>query len=101
YNRQNTKLEATNPSTKRYLDKDIYTYIAALPAEQMDVDAAKALNDSLKYEMVEVAPGDTVFGEDFSLVVSGLSIYPEAEEYIFEPGDLGIQVSGEITNLRD
>ncbi len=100
FNRQNTKLEATNPSTKRYLDKDIFTYVAALPAEQMDAETAKALNDTMKYTRFALIMGDTLRDEDFRIVATSVSIDPVHQEYIHEPGDLAVQTTLIVKDLE-
>ncbi len=100
FNRQNTKLEATNPATKHFLDKDIYTYVAALPVEQMDVNAAKALNDSLNYVPYTLVRGDTLHEGDFSIALLKTSITPEHDDYQFTPGDLALQATLAVTDLK-
>lgn len=91
YNRQNTKIESTNPSTKRYLTKDIFTYVAALPVEQMDAEAAKTFNDSLKYTSYSIAHKDTLHEKDYSLTLSEVTMYPKHPDYAHQPADLAIQ----------
>ncbi|HLF62823.1 MAG TPA: cytochrome c biogenesis protein CcsA, partial [Saprospiraceae bacterium] len=100
FNRQNTKLEATNPSTKHYLDKDIFTYVAALPAEQMDAETAKALNDTMQYTRYPLLPGDTLHDAGFEITLAGMSIEPHHDEYTHEPGDLGVQAHLVVKDLE-
>jgi len=100
YNRQNTKLEATNPSTKRYLDKDIFTYIAALPVEQMDVEAARSMQDSLQYSPLTLTIGDTVENEEYAISASSVSTEPVHPEYNLEPGDLAVQAAVTVKDLE-
>jgi cytochrome c-type biogenesis protein CcmF len=96
FNRNNTKLEASNPSTRRMLHKDIFTYIAALPAEQMDVEAAQAIHDSLEYNAFIVYPGDTIRQEGYQMTVGETTTVPQHPDYGAEPGDLGLQAAVEI-----
>lgn len=61
YNNEVSEVVAYNPSTKRYLDKDIFTHIATLPRKQADFKYAKEQEDSLQYDRYELG------GEPFVL----------------------------------
>jgi cytochrome c-type biogenesis protein CcmF len=56
YDNDFTKVAAVNPSTKHYLHKDIFTTIASLPPEMMDIEKMKEKEDTLRYQSIEVAP---------------------------------------------
>ncbi|MEO1262265.1 MAG: cytochrome c biogenesis protein CcsA [Bacteroidota bacterium] len=49
YDNQVVEVAAFNPSTKRYLDRDIFTHIATLSPRERDFALARAEEDSLKY----------------------------------------------------
>lgn len=52
YDKTFTKVAASNPATKRYLAKDIFTHIASLPQVEMDMEFRQQQEDSLKYRLV-------------------------------------------------
>ena len=60
YDKTFTKIAASNPSTKRYLARDIFTHIASLPQVEMDMEYRKSVEDSLNYRFHEADPGGTV-----------------------------------------
>jgi len=106
YNAKFTKVASFNPSTKHYLDKDIFSHIAGLPPGEADIEEAKAKEDSLKYydysgfidQPFEVL--DTVrvteFGYDttvikkFLVTIEGINKAPSHHEYDPEMGDLAV-----------
>ena len=100
FNNKQTKVEATNPSTKHYLSQDIFTYVAALPGEQMDLEEAKKINDTLRFEPFTLSEGDTVRTERFELWLNGVSNAADHPEYTFNPGDMVVQVSLGLFDLR-
>lgn len=106
YNAKFTKVASTNPSTKHYLGRDIFSHIRSLPPGEADIEDAKAKEDSLKYysyssvinEPLEVL--DTVrvkeFGYDttvvkkFLVTIEGVNKTPVHPEYEPEVGDLAM-----------
>ncbi len=62
YNKDFTKIDYTNPSTKHYLTKDIFTHVSSLSKEEIDPEFAKTVEDSLKY-----TPFDVEIGQIFAL----------------------------------
>lgn len=73
YEQKEGKIAASNPSTKHYLDKDIFTHVASLPASEQDREAAKAIEDSLTYETHLLAIGDTLRRENYILVLESIN----------------------------
>jgi cytochrome c-type biogenesis protein CcmF len=61
YDNKLTKVAASNPATKHYLSKDIFTIISQIPQTLMDATAAKAAEDSIAFESYYVSIGDTFF----------------------------------------
>lgn len=88
YNNQFTKIEASNPDTKHFASKDIFTYVSSLPASQMDIEAAKTIEDSLKYQPYRVFPGDTVTHDEAVIELVEITNRPINPEYHPQPGDL-------------
>lgn len=54
YDKSFTKVAASNPATKRYLTKDIFTHIASLPQVEMDMEFRQRQEDSLKYDLIKL-----------------------------------------------
>ncbi|MEM9822652.1 MAG: cytochrome c biogenesis protein CcsA [Bacteroidota bacterium] len=98
YDKSLTKIAASNPSTKRYLSKDIFSHVASLPKAEMDPEYAKAVEDSLQYERYEALVGDTIRGKTFYAVVQSVSKSPSHPEYQAEPNDMAFGVKLLIGN---
>ncbi len=64
YDKDFSKVAASNPSTRHYLSHDIFTHIHSLPPEQVNVELAKEKEDSLQYDAYEMNIGDTLFLSD-------------------------------------
>ncbi len=90
YNRMLTKVEASNPSTKHYLGKDIFTYVSALPVTETDPEAAKAAQDSLNYVEYIVSEKDTMFTSQHYIVFEGFSQEPTNKDYTPQQGDIPV-----------
>ena len=100
FNNKQTKVAATNPSTKHYLNKDIFTYVAALPNEQMDVEEAQKINDTLNYVQHDLVAGDSLVTQDFRLYLTSVSTNPMTEEYTMAAGDLPVQAMLSVFDIR-
>ncbi|MAT53443.1 MAG: cytochrome c assembly protein [Saprospirales bacterium] len=50
YDNKAIEVKAFNPSTKRYLDKDIFTHIATLPMKEANFQFAREADDSLDFQ---------------------------------------------------
>ena len=90
YNRDFTNIVATNPSTRRYWNRDIFTHVSGLPAAETDVNAARAAEDSLKYQSFELSVGDTAFTSANYLILESITTNPLHPDYKAEPGDVPI-----------
>jgi cytochrome c-type biogenesis protein CcmF len=88
YDRQFTKVVASNPSTEHFWDHDIFTQVPALPKAELDPVAAKEAEDSLKFTAYPVKIGDTIFTKGHYVVVNGLTKDPKHHDYKPEKGDL-------------
>ncbi|MFK7807536.1 MAG: cytochrome c biogenesis protein CcsA [Saprospiraceae bacterium] len=95
YDKSFTKIAASNPSTKRYIKKDIFTHIASLPMAETDVNIARAQEDSLKYDVETLAIGDTLRGNKYFGILRGINKSPTHPEYKATPGDraVGLQMT--------
>ncbi len=95
YDKNFEKIAASNPSTRHYWDKDIFTHIAWLPAPEISIEEKKAAEDSLKYEAYEARIGDTVYTSKAYAIVKGIELQPSHPDYHAQPGDyaLGLTLS--------
>ncbi len=93
YNKAFSKIEASNPSTKHYLFKDIFTHVASLPKAETDPEYARQLEDSLKYISQTLIPGrDTFTMDSLEGWITKLDYNPKHEDYLPMPGDLIVGV---------
>lgn len=95
YDRQFTKVVASNPSTKHFWDHDIFTHVSSLPKAELDPEFAKQQEDSLQFEPYVARVGDTIFTKKHYLVVEDLTRQPKHPEYHSEKEDLafGLKLS--------
>ncbi len=95
YDRQLTKVATANPNTKRYLDRDIFTYVAGLPPEQQDRANLSKVDSMLHYTTYYLTPGDTVDAGPYHLRLDSILMGSDNSEYEPEEGDLVL--SGIVT----
>lgn len=90
YDKSFSKIEASNPSTKHYIHKDIFTHISALPRAEMEPRFAKELEDSLKYFKYEIGLGDTTFTDNYYVIFDGYNRNPVTANYRPAQGDVAL-----------
>jgi len=90
YNKMMTKIEASNPDTKHYVHKDIFTHIVALPIREVDKEAEQKQLDSLQYEPYILKQGDTIWASKSYIVFEGFNQQPTNENYVKKPGDIPV-----------
>ncbi len=104
YDNKVIKVSAFNPSTKRYIDKDIFTHIATLSPRERDFELARTIEDSLDYityslgkenpviilDTVESATTNTVLPTKAYLL--GIESDPKHADYKPEEGDFAFSV---------
>ena len=107
YDKGFEKIAITNPSTKHYWNKDIFTVIMGLPPEEQSVKTRQETEDSLKYRTLPLAPGQQTSFRDtvpipqrnssviytYTIRLDGFSHRPVHPEYSAEPGDIGISAT--------
>lgn len=69
YDKEFTKIEAANPDIRRRPFMDIFTRIARLPAQQIDLESAREVEDSLKFQTFYMNLGDTTFTSKHFIVL--------------------------------
>jgi len=94
------KVASSNPGTKHFLSKDIFTTIASLPKSQIDVEMAKEEEDSLQYELYETTLNDTFFVKNAYGIVKAIHFEPTNPSYNKEENDLGIELKIEFKTLK-
>ena len=99
YDRKLTKVAAQNPDTKRYLNRDIFTYVEGLPPEQQDVANIAKVDSILEYQLLHISPGDSVRSGKFTIRLDSISIGSQHANYIKEENDLAL--SGNLTISHD
>lgn len=95
YNRQLTKVATANPNTKRYLDRDIFTYVAGLPPEVQDRANLKQVDSMLHYNLRYLAPGDTARFGGYTVRLDSIMLGSLNKEY--EPEEDDLVLSGILT----
>lgn len=84
--------QASNPSTKRSIEKDIFTSLNAIPPEHKSPEEAKAVEDSLKWETHEAMIGDTIFGAKHYAIIKAINRNARHPDYEPLPGDIAVGV---------
>lgn len=104
YDKGYEKIAITNPSTKRYWNRDIFTVIMGLPPEEQSVEVRQATEDSLKYRVLPLTVGTSYGFRDtvpipqrnssviytYTVGLHNFTRMPDHPEYEPEPGDIGI-----------
>jgi len=101
YDRDMTKVAASNPSTKHYLTKDIFTHIHALPPEEIDLESAREKEDSLKYESYNFMSADTFFTAMHYAVIDEFDLFTRNPNYIQREDELVIGASVRFHKLEE
>jgi cytochrome c-type biogenesis protein CcmF len=99
YDRKLTKVAAQNPDTKRYLDRDVFTYVDGLPPEQQDIENVSKLDSTLEYKLFHLSAGDSLRSGKFTIILDSISLGSKNPGYTSEKNDLA--VSGNIRIRHD
>jgi cytochrome c-type biogenesis protein CcmF len=101
YDRQFSKVVASNPSTQHYWNYDIFTHVPALPKGELDPEFAKQQEDSLQYAPYEALVGDTIFTKKNYVIVEGITKKPQHPDYTPQKGDLAFGLQLRACSLDD
>ncbi len=85
------EIKSSNPSTKRYLTKDIYTYITSIPPANTQPDTAQFIIN-------ELAIGDTAFYSKGYLILKDVVKNPINKKYNFKNTDAALMADVIIVN---
>ncbi len=115
YDKSFTKIAASNPATKHYLQRDIFTHIASLPQVEMDMDLKRQREDSLNYrthlvpvgepfifnDTVAIRDQDTAVIKSFRIRVESITRNPQHPDYRPEAGDLAVGARIALQRMDD
>ncbi len=115
YDKSFTKIAASNPSTKHYWNKDVFTHIKSLATVEMDLTARQKREDSLNYRRIDVLPEqtatfldtvqlknpDTFTIKNYTLRAEGLSRSLQHPDYQAEPGDVAVSTTIHVQREGD
>lgn len=95
YDRKLTKVATANPNTKRYLDRDVFTFVSGLPPEQQDRENLQKVDSMLSYKLHYLAPGNTIHTGPFRVRLDSIMLNTAHADYEAETDDLVL--SGTMT----
>jgi cytochrome c-type biogenesis protein CcmF len=101
YNKGFTEIVASNPSTKHYWNRDIFTHVTSLPKAEMDRDFARQQEDSLQYDTYPARIGDTIYTKKNYIIVKNATKTPKHHDYAPQVGDLAFGLSLDVHALDD
>ncbi len=93
YDRKMTKVATANPNTKRYLDRDVFTYVAGLPPEKQDIANVQKVDSMLDYTTYYIRPGDSLQISDYTLHLDSIMLGTRHEGYEAQENDLVISAN--------
>jgi cytochrome c-type biogenesis protein CcmF len=77
------ELKSSNPGTKRYLTKDIYTYISSINPDDNK-------NDTGRFTIKELGLGDTAYYSKGYMILNKVVSNPNNEKFHFKPTDAAL-----------
>ncbi len=85
---------SSNPDTKSYLNKDVFTYItAAINKEKIE--------DTAHFNITELAEGDTAYYSQGMIILDKVVKNPNNEKYHFKPTDVALMADLKITGKNN
>jgi cytochrome c-type biogenesis protein CcmF len=85
------ELKSSNPGTKRYLTKDIYTYISS-------INPADSRADTNQFKIKELAEGDTAYYSKGYMILNRVIKNPDNGEFHFKPTDAALMADITLVN---
>ena len=101
YNNELTEMKNPNPSTKRYLHRDIFSHITSVPPEVQSTELARQFEDSLKYQVITLPINEKVQVGNQSLRLRHIDMQPKHKEYTPEDNDLAFGLHLEVWDSID
>ena len=84
----------TNPSSKKYLTKDIFTYISTIPDKE-----ANAAEAETSFKEIEIGVGDTMAASNSLITLQAINPSPIHSQYIAQAGDIALGAKLHISTL--
>ena len=85
---------SSNPDTKTYLGKDIFTFISYAVSD-------KAKEETAQFIIKELAEGDTAFYSNGYMVLGNVAKSPKGGKVIIEPSQMGLMAELNITSKEN
>ena len=82
---------SSNPDTKSYLSKDVFTYISYALSDEKNIDTSR-------FKITELKEGDTAFYSKGIVVLNRVVKNPVNEKYNFKPTDVALMADLTITS---
>lgn len=115
YDKSFTKVAASNPSTKHYAHKDIFTHIKVIAGVEMNFEERQKREDSLNYKRLEVPVGqsftfvdtvriknpDTFTIKNYDVTVENVIQNPPHADYKPETGDMAVGATVRLKRRDD
>ncbi|GAB5551265.1 MAG: hypothetical protein Sapg2KO_08560 [Saprospiraceae bacterium] len=106
YTKEYDKIASSNPSTRHYWDRDIFTYVSGLPEVEMNFQLRREREDSLNYrsfatplgqpmtimDTVKVKDKDSVSIREYRITPLEINREPSNPDYEREEGDIPIGI---------
>ncbi len=92
YSNDKTEIVSFNPSTRHYIQKDIFSHIAGLPAQLMKTEYAKEMEDTLNYRSYDVGDLTPFENDSMKVTVLGIDYNPTHPDYEAKENDLAIGI---------
>jgi cytochrome c-type biogenesis protein CcmF len=101
YDNKLSKVAAANPSTRHYLNKDIFSLIAQIPQAQTDAELAQKAEDNMEYELYHCVLNDTFYTKKHYLILKNITTQLEPKDFELKPGDQKLQLTLQVKRLED
>lgn len=100
YSNDMQEIVSFNPSTKRYLHKDIFSHIPGLPRHLMKVEFAREMEDTLNYQVFDVDYNAPIIYDSLEIKLNELYFEPNHPDYVPKENDLAIGFDFTLNDLR-
>jgi cytochrome c-type biogenesis protein CcmF len=102
YTIEKDKVASSNPDTKHYLTKDVFTHITSLPIDSDDPMANQTRLDSVKWKKYVLGDNkDTIFTSKNFITYEGPQPVSATKENGLQPNDIGIKAILKVRNIDD
>lgn len=99
YTNDFSKLASMNPDTKHYWDHDVFTHITGMPPGNQSAEEARVYEDSLRFERIDLIPGDSTSLTRHQVRLVELTDRPTHPDYVPAAGDVALGAKVELRRL--